>query len=124
MHGFRAWIFRAACLHAANGWQPASHLRGGCGKHGQDSENAKAARRADGRLSRARARARPKGLLPTYPARARACRSIFHRIPTPQSQNAVKMVTRPVLQLDELMVYSKSLELKESKYEASLMKTL
>ena len=28
------------------------------------------------------------------------------------------------VQLDELMVYSKSLELKESKYEASLMKTL
>eukprot|EP01048_Picozoa_sp_COSAG05_P009713 COSAG05_NODE_813_length_7167_cov_7.376627_1_plen_86_part_00 len=29
-----------------------------------------------------------------------------------------------LLVLDELMVYSKSLELKESKYEASLMKTL
>ena len=71
----------------------------GCGKYGQDGENSVAARRADGRLSRARARARPRGLLSNdnTSARARACRSIFHRIPTPQCQNAVKMRRRTVL---------------------------
>ena len=89
-----AWIQR--CPHERNVWLPASHLRAGCGKYGQDSENGVAARRADGRLSRARARARPSGLLLTTPARARACRSIFHRIWTPQCQNAVKMRSRPV----------------------------
>ena len=85
------------CLHARNVWLPASHLRAGCGKHGQDSENGVAARRADGRLSRARARARPRGLLLTTPARARAWRSIFHRIWTPQCQNAVKKRRRTVV---------------------------
>ena len=65
-------------------------------EYGQDSENGVVARRADGCLSRARARAKPTGLLPC-PARTRACRSIFHRIPTPQRQNAVKMGGRPVV---------------------------
>ena len=40
------------------------------------------------------------------------------------SATHVQLYAYSCIQLDELMVYSKSLELKESKYEASLMKTL